>query len=111
MRGLGVSRTSKTPLHPQSNNTVELYVMTIEGHLSQMVSNWGEIPHNFLLAYRASTQETIGMNPAIMVLGCERSLPCGLLFASPSDMEQSRPENHPNWSSGRMTYTTSLTAN
>jgi hypothetical protein len=28
MKGLWVSRTSKTPLHPQSDNTVELYVMT-----------------------------------------------------------------------------------
>jgi hypothetical protein len=30
---LGVSKTSKTPSHPQSDNTVELYVMTIEGAL------------------------------------------------------------------------------
>ena len=111
VKGLGVNRTSKTPLHPQSNTTVELYVMTIEGHLSQIVSNWGESPHNFLLAYRASIQETIGTNPAIMVLGRERSLPFGLLFASPADMEQSKPNNNPNWSGGRMTYTTLLTAN
>jgi len=38
MKGLGVSRTSKTSLHPQSDNTVQLYVMTIEGHLSQVAS-------------------------------------------------------------------------
>jgi len=67
--------------------------MTIEGHLSQVASThqrkWGESPHNFLQAYRASTQETTGMNPANMVLGSELSLPCGLLFASPPDKEQS----------------------
>ena len=27
---LGVSKTSKTPSHPQSDNTVELYVITFE---------------------------------------------------------------------------------
>jgi len=44
VKGLGVSRTSKTHLHPQSNTTVELHVMTMGGHLSQMASthqrNW-----------------------------------------------------------------------
>jgi hypothetical protein len=33
MKGLWVSRISKTTLHTQSDNTVELYVMTIEGEL------------------------------------------------------------------------------
>ena len=81
--------------------------MTIEGHLSQVASthqrNWDESPHIFMLAYRASTQETTGMKPANMVLVREISLPCDLLFASPPDKEQSRPNNHPNWSGGHMT--------
>jgi len=33
VKGLGVSKTSKTPSHPQWDNTVELYVMTIVGAL------------------------------------------------------------------------------
>ena len=51
------------------------------------------------------------MSPTITVLGRESSLPFGLLFASTADLEQSKPNNHPNWSGGRMTYTTLLTAN
>jgi len=31
MKGLGVIKTRETPLHPQSDNTVELCVMNIEG--------------------------------------------------------------------------------
>jgi hypothetical protein len=100
MKVLWFGKTSTTSLHPQSYNTVELYVMTIEGHLRQVASthqrNWGESSHIFLQAYRASTQETIGIKPTNMMLGHELSPPCGLLLVSPPDKEQSRLKNIQN---------------
>lgn len=42
----------------------------------------------FLLVYRASTIETIGMMPATMVFGRRLCLPCNLLFGVSLDKDQ-----------------------
>jgi transposase len=52
---LGVSKTRKIPLRPQSDGMVECYVKTTEEHLRKVVSthqwDWDERLPNFLLAY------------------------------------------------------------
>jgi hypothetical protein len=42
----------------------------------------------FLLAYRASTYDTMGLIPASLVFGRELRLPCDLLFWAPPDKER-----------------------
>ncbi|PNF37388.1 hypothetical protein B7P43_G16132 [Cryptotermes secundus] len=73
LQHLGVSKTRTTPLHPQSDGMVERYVKTIEEHLWKVVashqSDWDERLPLFLLAYRASTHDTMGLTPASLVLG------------------------------------------
>jgi hypothetical protein len=72
---------------------VERYVKTVEEHLRKVVSShqrdWDEILPPFLLAYRASTNETTGVTPANMVFGRKLRLPCDLMFRAPPDKEQS----------------------
>jgi hypothetical protein len=51
--------------------------------------DWDERLPIFLLAYRASAHETIGMMPANMVFGKELLLLCDLLSGAPPDKEQS----------------------
>jgi hypothetical protein len=93
LKRLGVGKTRTTPLHPQSDGMVEIYVKTIEEHLRKVVSthqrDWDERLPIFLLAYRASTHDTTGITPANMVFGRELRLPCDLLFGAPPDKEQS----------------------
>jgi hypothetical protein len=42
----------------------------------------------FLLAYRASTDDTTGLTPASLVFGRELRLPCDLLFGAPPIKER-----------------------
>jgi hypothetical protein len=88
---IGVSKTRITLLHLQSNGMVECYVRTIKKHLRKVASthqrDWDERLPTFLLAYRASTNETTGVTPANMVFGQELRLPCDLMFGAPPDKE------------------------
>jgi hypothetical protein len=42
----------------------------------------------FLLAYRASTHDTMGLTPAIFVFGRELCMPCNMLFTVPPNIER-----------------------
>jgi hypothetical protein len=68
---------------------VECYVRMIKNHLRKVVSthqmDWDERLSTFLLAYQASTNETIDVTPASMMLGQELCLPCDLMFGAPPD--------------------------
>jgi transposase InsO family protein len=78
LQGLGVSKTRTTPLHPQSDGMVERYIKTIEEHLRKVVAShqrdWNERLPLFLLAYRASTHDTMGLTPASLVFWQELRL-------------------------------------
>jgi transposase InsO family protein len=39
LKGLGVSKTLTTPLHPQSDGIVERYIKTLEEHLWKVVTS------------------------------------------------------------------------
>jgi hypothetical protein len=71
---------------------VEHYNKTIEEHLGKVVAshqrNWDERLHLFLLAYRASTHDTMGLTPASLVFGRELRLPCDLLCGVPPNKER-----------------------
>jgi hypothetical protein len=92
LQRLGVKKTRTTRLHPQSDGTVELYIKTVEEHLWKVVTShqrdWDARLPIFLLAYRASTQDTTGLTPASLVFGREFRLPCDLLFGIPTDKER-----------------------
>jgi hypothetical protein len=95
LKCVGVSKTSTTPLHPQSDGMAERYMKTVEQHLRKVVPShqreWDERLTFFLLAYRASTHDTTGSTPASLVFGRELRLPCDLLFGAPPDKERPKP--------------------
>jgi transposase InsO family protein len=88
LQRLGVSKTRTMPLHPQSDGMVERYMKTVE-HLRKVAAShqrdWDERLPLFLLAYRASTHNTMGSTPASLVFGRELQLPCDLLFRAPPE--------------------------
>jgi hypothetical protein len=92
LQRLGVSKTRTTPLHPQSDGMVELYIKTVEEHLRKAVvshqSDWEARSLIFFLAYSASTHDTADFTPASLVFGRELRLPCDLLFAVHHDKER-----------------------
>jgi hypothetical protein len=71
---------------------VESYNKTIEKHLRKVVAshqrNWDERLHLFLLEYRVSIHDTMGLTPASLVFGQELRLPCDLLFGVPPSKER-----------------------
>jgi hypothetical protein len=79
-------------LHPQLDSVVERCIRTAEEHLQKVVTShqkdWGAGLPIFLLAYRTSTHDTTGFNPASLVFGRELRPPCGPLFGAPPDEEQ-----------------------
>ena len=86
-RLLGIRKTGKTPLHPQSDGMVERFNRTLEQHLLKVVdenqTDWDQRIPLFLMAYRSSVHDTTGMTPAKLVLGREIRLPGDLMFGSP----------------------------
>jgi hypothetical protein len=92
LQRLGVSKTRTTPLYPQSDGMVERYIKTIEEQPRTVVAShqrdWDEGLPLFLLAYRASTNDTTGFTPASLVFGRELRLPCELLFEATPDKER-----------------------
>jgi hypothetical protein len=57
---VGVSKTCTNTLHPQSGSMVEQYIELVESHQG----DWDAKLPFFLLAYRASTHDTMGWTPA-----------------------------------------------
>jgi transposase InsO family protein len=97
LQRLGVSKTRTTPLHPQSDGIVELYIKTAEEHLRKVVaSNQNAMLPLFLLANRASTHDTTGVTPASLLFGRELRLPSELLFGTLPDKERPTIEHAAN---------------
>jgi hypothetical protein len=92
LQHLKVSRMRTTPLDPQSDGMVEHYIKTVEEHLRKVVAShqrdWEERLPLFLLAYRASTYDTMGLTPARLVFRQELRLYCDLLFGVRPDKER-----------------------
>jgi hypothetical protein len=65
---------------------------TVEEHLRKVVvshqRDWDAKLPIFLLAYRPSTHDTMGLTPPNLVFRRELHLPCDLLFGAPPDMER-----------------------
>jgi transposase InsO family protein len=72
---LRVNMLCTTPLHPQSDGMVERYIRTIQEHIRKVIAlhqkDWDSRLSIFLLAYRASTYDTMGLIPASQVFGRE----------------------------------------
>jgi hypothetical protein len=87
LQHLGVSKISTTTLHPQSRGMVELYIRMVEEHLQKVVTlhhrDWDIRLPIFLIAYRASTHDTMCLTPASLAFERELGLPCDLLFEAP----------------------------
>jgi hypothetical protein len=66
LQHLGVNKTRTIPLHPQSDVTVERFIM-VEEHLWKLVAmhhrDWDTTLSIFLLAYRASNLNTTDLTP------------------------------------------------
>ena len=81
---LGIRKTRTTPLHPQSDRMVALN-RTLEQHLSKVVdenqTDWDQRIPLFLMAYRSSVHNTIGMTSAKLVFGQEICLPGDLMLS------------------------------
>jgi hypothetical protein len=76
---LGIHKTRTTAYHPQSDGLVERLNRTIQNMLSIYVRedqvDWDVHLPYVMMAYRASEQETVGVNPNRMMFGREVSLP------------------------------------
>jgi hypothetical protein len=76
---LGIHKTRTTAYHPQSDGLVESLNRTIQNMLSIYVRedqvDWDVHLPYVMMAYRASEQETVGVNPNRMMFGREVSLP------------------------------------
>jgi hypothetical protein len=66
-----VSKMRTTPLHPQSDSMVEHYIKTVKEHLRKVIAlhqkDWNVRLPIFLLAYIASTHDTMGLTPASLL--------------------------------------------
>jgi hypothetical protein len=86
------SKTHTTALCPQSDSMVERYIKTVEEHPRKVVPsnqrNWVTRLLIFLLAYKASINDTIGLIPASLVFRRELRLPRELLFGKTPNKEQ-----------------------
>ncbi|PNF32945.1 hypothetical protein B7P43_G01867 [Cryptotermes secundus] len=91
LQRLGVRKTRITPLHLQSDGTVERYNKTAEEHLRKFVASyqtdWDARLLIFLLIHRTSTHDTTGLTPASLEFGREFRLPCDLLFGAHPNKE------------------------
>jgi hypothetical protein len=83
---------STIPLHLQPEDVLECYTKTAEEHQKKIVltheNDCDERPSLYMLAYRASTHESIGTTAASMVFGGELRLPCVLLFGASAGKDQ-----------------------
>jgi len=108
---LRVSKTTTTPLHPQSGGMVEHCVKTIEGHLRKVVStqqrDWDERLPIFLLAYQTSTHDTTDVTPVDMEFQRELRLSCDLMFGFPRSRKGQQQTMQPTLSSSCVTTITS----
>src|SRR5436189_6411153 len=63
----------------QMNRIINIYLSKV---VSDHQRDWDKYLHLFLLAYRASVQETTGQSPAKIIFGRELRLPCDLNFGT-----------------------------
>ncbi|RLU16914.1 hypothetical protein DMN91_010983 [Ooceraea biroi] len=92
-------KTRNTPLHPQSDGLVEKQHRSILEYVAKFVADnqkdWDRWIPLFLLAYRSSKQEAVGVTPAEMYLGQNLRLPLNLLRGSPSsDIREEKPRSY-----------------
>jgi hypothetical protein len=87
LQSLGVSKTHTMSLHLQLAGMAKGYIKTVEEHLRKVVvshqRNWDARLPIFLVAYRASTHDTMGLTPASQVFRGELQMPCNMLFGAP----------------------------
>ncbi|GBM08942.1 hypothetical protein AVEN_57480-1 [Araneus ventricosus] len=97
---LGILKTRKTALYPESDGMVERFNRAILNHLSLFVSrnqtDWDKQLPLFLLAYRSAEHEVTGLNSAEMLFVRTLRLPCDILFGRPSDTPSSPNEHMEN---------------
>ncbi|GBM04786.1 Retrovirus-related Pol polyprotein from transposon 412 [Araneus ventricosus] len=90
---LGILKTRRTVLYPESDGMVERFNRTILNRLSLFVSrnqtDWDTHLPLFLLAYRNTEHEVTGLTPVEMLFGRMLRLPCDILFGRPSEMPSS----------------------
>ncbi|GBM33260.1 Alpha-methylacyl-CoA racemase [Araneus ventricosus] len=93
---LGILKTRMTSLHPESDGIIERFNRTILNHLALFVSrnqpDWDTHLPLFLLAYRSTELEVIGLTPAEMLFGRTLRLPCDILFGQSSETPSSPNE-------------------
>jgi hypothetical protein len=85
------SKQDITSLHLQSDCMMKHYIKTVEEHLRKVITaNQRDCNTRlpiFLLVYRASTHDTMGLTLASLVFWRQLRLPCNLLFGAPPDKE------------------------
>jgi hypothetical protein len=87
-----VNKICTIPLRPQSDGMVEHYIKTVDEHMWKVFAlhqrGWDAKLAIFLLVYRASTHDTMGLTPSNLVFGRKLHLPRHLLFTAPPNKEQ-----------------------
>ena len=84
---LGIEKTRTTARKPQSDGMVERANRTIQNMIASYVSDkqddWDEHLPLLMLAYRSAVHETLGVSPAMMMLGRDLTLPIDLAVDPP----------------------------
>ena len=93
-KSLGMDKTRTTPLHPQSDEMLELLNRTIEEMLSKFVAenqgDWDSHLPILMMAYRSAVHETTSFTPCELTFRRHINLPI--------DLQLGRPETKPSMS-------------
>uniref|UniRef100_A0A1A9UR48 Integrase catalytic domain-containing protein n=1 Tax=Glossina austeni TaxID=7395 RepID=A0A1A9UR48_GLOAU len=91
----GIDKTKKIQLHPQSDEIVERFNRTHQGHLRKVIDDnqqhWDERVPIFLMAYRSPVHNATTVSPAMILFGSNLRLPAELKFWTPLMSKGSTP--------------------
>ena len=84
---LKINKTRTTPFHAQSDGQVERWNRTIQQMLKAFVNenrdDWDDLLPYLCMAYRATTHESTGCSPNLMMFGHEINMPLDIIVGTP----------------------------
>ena len=86
---LGIDKVRTSSYHPSGNGLIERFHRTLNAMLGKVVSShqrdWDEFLPQVLAAYRASSHESTGFSPNLLMFGRETRAPLDLVYGRPPD--------------------------
>ena len=86
---LQITKTRKSPYHPESDGIVERFNRTLENGLTMSVNenqtDWDQHIPLFLMAYKTAVHESTKVTPSNMMAGREMRVPIDLWSGNPEE--------------------------